>query len=742
MNDEHLEQLSAYLDGELSDAEAAAVEKLLASDEEAARALENLRAVSTRVRNAPRATAPAVFAAGVMDAIEKIEGPHADGDSNGIPSKDGTSDAAQVQIIERSRLLAGPGRPPWYKDPRAWGWPLAAAASVALVVQLGADSRTPTTTAASAHDRTAERRLDTSSAAADETQSEDSVRYALEPNEAMTEWGRSEARFEDLAENRDILAHSTSEVELDAMGDLDRDAWSFSDAQLAQQVHSIEESIGGYGGYGGAPGNGGMGGGGFGAAPNGDANTLGAAPYSGAERGGYGAPNFVPDLYPAENSANSNDAQTVGRESLAGEPLERQRYRTPELDAKNSDFGAAPASTLATAQPSLAAEDERRLAAVTGADDRSTAEYPLHRTEPAAQAEAVIESGVELYSATTAEEGELLSGTLLDKSAPDAAAADGATSEAAPDVKLDDVGRTELAAASAPVAASGPRDAPDRLEEQMTERQLSEDELFAQRGREAGQQVAGRANERFYYQAPADSAADATSLARHYATNQGVVYFDIESNSPAAPQFVEETLSNNGIVAFQQSPDAPPADGRITAETAPNAWFVVADPEQIVAAADELRGNAVDFQSVLVNYADLPPQQNALMAGAPLELNKARAPSEPAGDEGVAFAEESVGARGLTRSQVATANTAAEQAGAAVKLQNLAEPELRNILVERKKAVDAEAARRRVALQSRISRAAEAEEGVEAPPAAGKVLAILNLRYKAKQPAAAEEQQD
>ncbi|MCJ7544092.1 MAG: zf-HC2 domain-containing protein [Phycisphaerae bacterium] len=67
------EQLSAYLDGELSDAEARRVEAALRDDPALARELEALRATRQLVRSLPAAKAPEGFTAAVMDRAERLQ---------------------------------------------------------------------------------------------------------------------------------------------------------------------------------------------------------------------------------------------------------------------------------------------------------------------------------------------------------------------------------------------------------------------------------------------------------------------------------------------------------------------------------------------------------------------------------------------------------------------------------------------------------------------------------------------
>ncbi len=75
MNDEHniSEELSAYLDGELSEAEARRIEQALRDDPALARELEALRAARELVRSLPTAKAPEGFAATVMDKAERLQ---------------------------------------------------------------------------------------------------------------------------------------------------------------------------------------------------------------------------------------------------------------------------------------------------------------------------------------------------------------------------------------------------------------------------------------------------------------------------------------------------------------------------------------------------------------------------------------------------------------------------------------------------------------------------------------------
>jgi hypothetical protein len=65
------EQLSAYLDGELSDAERAGLEQALADDRKLTRELAELRMTRALVRSLPREEAPADFARRVMARLER-----------------------------------------------------------------------------------------------------------------------------------------------------------------------------------------------------------------------------------------------------------------------------------------------------------------------------------------------------------------------------------------------------------------------------------------------------------------------------------------------------------------------------------------------------------------------------------------------------------------------------------------------------------------------------------------------
>lgn len=69
--EEELEQLSAYLDGELSERERAGVERLIAQDPRAARLLNELRRTSHLLRSLPRAAASADLAAHIADRMER-----------------------------------------------------------------------------------------------------------------------------------------------------------------------------------------------------------------------------------------------------------------------------------------------------------------------------------------------------------------------------------------------------------------------------------------------------------------------------------------------------------------------------------------------------------------------------------------------------------------------------------------------------------------------------------------------
>ncbi|RPI59637.1 MAG: hypothetical protein EHM48_08585, partial [Planctomycetaceae bacterium] len=65
------EQLSAYLDGELSEADAIRVEQALAQDEQLARELAQLQAVRGMVRNLPRRKSPEDFVSNVLAMVER-----------------------------------------------------------------------------------------------------------------------------------------------------------------------------------------------------------------------------------------------------------------------------------------------------------------------------------------------------------------------------------------------------------------------------------------------------------------------------------------------------------------------------------------------------------------------------------------------------------------------------------------------------------------------------------------------
>ena len=69
--EKHDEQLSAYLDGELSAAERQAVEDRLAREPDARALLEGLRQTSNLVAALPRASAPASLPADVTERLER-----------------------------------------------------------------------------------------------------------------------------------------------------------------------------------------------------------------------------------------------------------------------------------------------------------------------------------------------------------------------------------------------------------------------------------------------------------------------------------------------------------------------------------------------------------------------------------------------------------------------------------------------------------------------------------------------
>ncbi len=105
---EQFEQLTAYLDGELSPAERAEVEAWIARDEDARRLLGELRRTSEAVRGLPRAGAPRDFAEALMTRLER------------------------EALVGK---LSGAEQPA--ATPYAWYKPLALAASLILAVTLG-----------------------------------------------------------------------------------------------------------------------------------------------------------------------------------------------------------------------------------------------------------------------------------------------------------------------------------------------------------------------------------------------------------------------------------------------------------------------------------------------------------------------------------------------------------------------------------------------------------------------------
>lgn len=109
--DEQFEQLTAYLDGELSVAERANVEAWLARDPEARRVLDELRRTSAAVQGLPRERVPGDFAAGVMARLER------------------ESLLGATLRMDGAAPTASP-RPAWLR-------PLAMAASLLLVVTAG-----------------------------------------------------------------------------------------------------------------------------------------------------------------------------------------------------------------------------------------------------------------------------------------------------------------------------------------------------------------------------------------------------------------------------------------------------------------------------------------------------------------------------------------------------------------------------------------------------------------------------
>lgn len=71
LSDEHFEQLTAYLDGELNEHERREVDALLARDPQAAALLESLRRVSTSVAALPREAAPTWLSAAVQERMAR-----------------------------------------------------------------------------------------------------------------------------------------------------------------------------------------------------------------------------------------------------------------------------------------------------------------------------------------------------------------------------------------------------------------------------------------------------------------------------------------------------------------------------------------------------------------------------------------------------------------------------------------------------------------------------------------------
>lgn len=104
---EQLEQLSAYLDGELTDAERAAVERLLATDPAARALLDELRRTAELVAALPRAAAPPDF---VENAVARLE---------------------RAALLGEAASPVGTARQAW------WARGLALAASLALVATAG-----------------------------------------------------------------------------------------------------------------------------------------------------------------------------------------------------------------------------------------------------------------------------------------------------------------------------------------------------------------------------------------------------------------------------------------------------------------------------------------------------------------------------------------------------------------------------------------------------------------------------
>ncbi|MEM8864019.1 MAG: zf-HC2 domain-containing protein [Planctomycetota bacterium] len=129
------ELLSAYLDGELSDAERTAVEKRLASDAGARQTLEQLRELSTTLRDLPPAKPNPSLRDAVLQQVEQ------DLDTRLAVSPRTTNDAnASADSQSAGGAFASL---PFGRSRRGWAWAAAAVAASLLLVVFSPDQPQP-----------------------------------------------------------------------------------------------------------------------------------------------------------------------------------------------------------------------------------------------------------------------------------------------------------------------------------------------------------------------------------------------------------------------------------------------------------------------------------------------------------------------------------------------------------------------------------------------------------------------
>ena len=154
MNKVTWDQLSAYVDNELSEQERTLVERALMESEDARAVLAEVREVNAAVRREfehlwERKPESISIKADVLDRIASLTAPSStetlpastQGDApSGVTGLIHTppGDDIGIHLPKVANAISGyaPQRIPWYYDPRAWGWPVAAVAASLLCVTL------------------------------------------------------------------------------------------------------------------------------------------------------------------------------------------------------------------------------------------------------------------------------------------------------------------------------------------------------------------------------------------------------------------------------------------------------------------------------------------------------------------------------------------------------------------------------------------------------------------------------